>query len=832
VLGALAVNYLLMADLGLRLVHLSWRRFWGSHLHGLLTAGAAGALMWGFATLFGRWGLSPVAVVVATAGLGLGSLLLLVWAAPRVFLGDDGLWLLDQIRKSVSRSPVSQRSAPPTAAAPEREPLSLVGQLGAELERTRVRYCQWKSHSKWHRWATGAGDIDLLVDTADADKLSRVLKRLGFLPVVVPPHQRLLGARSYFGLDAGTGRLVHVHAHRRLLVGRPWSATYALGLEDLFLSSATPSVVFRTPAPEFELIGLVIRMVERYRLTEALRRQDPDDWSAAALQERSHLETRIDRVKLARALEQVPFLDARFFERCRQSLEPAYPRSKRVLLRWQLLHRLRAEAARPTISVAWTTLLRWAHSLAGRRPGDARKRFVGGGMVIALAGGDGAGKSTCARELLAWLSPAFECASFHLGKPRRSFRTLIVAAALWGQMLFEKLVRGSRSQWPLQTDILSGRTPGYLELLRHLCTARDRYRLALEAKRLAAGGALVVCERYPDITTLAGPAIQQLHYPMPRARVARWLVTAEVRYYERIPPPDLVAVLLVEPEVAVQRKRDEPAPYVRRRAQLVKDRDWTGTEARLIDANRRLPEVIRDLKCVIWSALSEASDRRRRGRPVVVELAGPAGVGKSAVADALRSRPDAVRASIWGLPPQLLVRSGVALLPLLLWLCLETRAVRWEEITQMIRLGALRRFVARAASRSSRLIVLDEGPVFALSWLRVFGANRLLRSAAYERWVYRTLTAWAPVTDVVALLDAPDSVLAQRIRSRAKPHMVKHQSDQQIAAFTARFRAAFASTIAAVTRLNGTRRISLRADLESPDAMAARVLQTIQGLAT
>jgi O-antigen/teichoic acid export membrane protein/thymidylate kinase len=828
VLGALMVNYTLMADLGVRLVHLSWRRFWTAHLPGLLTAGAAGALMWGFATMLRGWGLSPWAVVVVAGVLGLGGLFLIMWAAPRVFLGDDGLWLLRQIRKSVSWPAVSQASAPAIAPAREQEPLSLVVQLGAELEREGVRYCQWKSHAKWHRWATGAGDIDLLVDPAHADRLSWVLGRLGFLPVVVPPHQRLSGAQSYFGLDARTGRLVHVHAHRRLLVGRPWYATYALGLEELFLTSATPSVVFRTPAPEFELIGLVLRIVERYGLTTALRRQEPG--SAATLQEWSHLETRIDGAKLARALEQIPFLDARFFETCRQSLRPAFPRAQRVLLRWQLLRRLRARAVRPAVSVAWTTLLRWARSATGRRPGDARKRFVGGGVVIALAGGDGAGKSTCARELLSWLSPAFESASFHLGKPRRSVLTLVVAAVLWGQILLERLVRGSRSQL-LHTDILSGRTPGLLELLRHLCTARDRYRLALEARRLAAGGAVVVCERYPDITTLAGPTIQQLQYPMPQARVAHWLVTAEVRYYERIPPPDCVAVLLVEPEVAVQRKQDEPAPYVRRRAQLVKDSDWTGTEARLIDANRGLPEVVRDLKCVMWSVLTAASDRRRYGRPVVVELAGPAGVGKSAVADALRTRSDAVRVSIWGLPPQLLLGSGVALLPLFLRLYLETRAVRWEEMTQMIRLGALRRFMARAASKSSRLIVLDEGPVFALSWLRVFGTERLLRSAAYDRWVRRTLIAWAPVLDIVALLDAPDPILTQRIRSRAKPHMVKHQNDQQIAAFAARFRVAFAWTLAAVTRLNGTRRISVPADRESPDAIADQVLRTIRGFA-
>jgi len=78
-------------------------------------------------------------------------------------------------------------------------------------------------------------------------------------------------------------------------------------------------------------------------------------------------------------------------------------------------------------------------------------------------------------------------------------------------------------------------------------------------------------------------------------------------------------------------------------------------------------------------------------------------------------------------------------------------------------------------------------------------------------------------------LDAPDPVLAQRIRSREKPHMVKHQSDQEIAAFAARFRAAFAAVIAAVTSLNGTRQLTVSAEPAHPEDLAARVLQ---GLAT
>ena len=845
VLGALAVNYLLMASLGLRLAQLSWRRFWGAHVNALLTAGVAGALVGSLTALFRTWGLPPLVVVTAAGVLGLGGTLLLVWAAPGTFLGADGLWTLQQVRKLVSSLAASHTPTRPATQSAATEPLSLVRHLAHALEREGIRYCQWKGHTKWHRWATGEGDIDLLVDPADAARFARALRELGFVLALEPPHQRLPGVQSYFGFDRGSGKLVHVHAHERLFIGRPWSAAYALPMEGLFLASATEGSVFRTPAPEIDLIGFVVRTVERFRLTTALR-PSPPDWSAAVRQELSDHERRSDPARLAQAVAQVPFLDARFFETCRQSLRADCPRSTRLLLRWRLLQRLRTEAMRPPISASLMTWLHRARTLAGRRPGAAGKRFAAGGMMIALGGADGAGKSSCSRELHRWISLTFDCAAFHFGQPRRSLLTFVVGGTLWGRRLLDRLAGNARARSSLRVEIPSGRTPDSLELLRHLCTARDRYRLALKAKRWAARGAIVLCERYPNFTPLAGPSILQQQYPMPPDRVRRWLVKTELGYYQRIPPPDLAVVLLVEPEVAVRRKEGEDPPaYVRYRAQLVSQRDWSGAGVHVVDANRALPVVVRDLQCLIWSAASGAGARRtliwsgptepapgRTGRhPVVVELVGPAAAGKSAVADVLGRRADTLQASVWGLPLRSLLWSAVTLLPTIVPLCVATRAVRLDELKQMIRLAALGR-VLPEVTRGRGLVVLDEGPVFALTWLRVYGGERLAGSAAYARWVQRTLAAWARVLDAVVWLDASDPVLAQRIRSRVKPHRVKHQSDPEIAAFAARYRTEFASVILALTHLNGTKRLTVSAEAAGPEALAAQVLQGVTALPT
>jgi O-antigen/teichoic acid export membrane protein len=183
---------------------------------------------------------------------------------------------------------------------------------------------------------------------------------------------------------------------------------------------------------------------------------------------------------------------------------------------------------------------------------------------------------------------------------------------------------------------------------------------------------------------------------------------------------------------------------------------------------------------------------------VLVELVGPAGAGKSLLADRLRARGEVVRASVWNLPRALIFESALRSLPVLLRMCIETRTVPRAELEQIVRLNALRLFVNRRVGHA-RVVVLDEGPVFALSWLRVFGHPRI-QNGRLESWWRRTLQDWAGILDRVVLLDAPEPVLVSRIRGRQKPHDIfREMSDAQILDLIARYRTAFDGVLGALT---------------------------------
>lgn len=214
-------------------------------------------------------------------------------------------------------------------------------------------------------------------------------------------------------------------------------------------------------------------------------------------------------------------------------------------------------------------------------------------------------------------------------------------------------------------------------------------------------------------------------------------------------------------------------------------------------------------------------------RPVrsrLVELVGPAGAGKSTLSRAFPTGDGGrwTRLSLWGLPAPLLLASAVALIPTVLRALVGGKPLRMAEVAQMIRLGALARAVERSAA-AAPWIVLDEGPVFGLTWLEVFfGRNG---DPGWQSWRLRTLDGWARRLDAVVRLDASDPVLAERIRGRLQDHMVKHRPDDEIYRFSARFRVAFDRVLADLSARGGPVVLHVATDQAAPPAERAPTLR-------
>jgi hypothetical protein len=222
---------------------------------------------------------------------------------------------------------------------------------------------------------------------------------------------------------------------------------------------------------------------------------------------------------------------------------------------------------------------------------------------------------------------------------------------------------------------------------------------------------------------------------------------------------------------------------------------------------------------------AQVCDTSTRQRPLLVELAGLAGAGKSALSFALHRRDPAVRAGfeIWQLPHPWLVANGLFCLPTLLrcW-----RACRWscrEEANHIVRLHTLSWWLSLESSKGYKTLPLEEGAVYVLAWLHAFGHDGA-RSRCMEQWWRAALQQWATRLDVIIWLDAPDAVLAQRIRTRNGTHPYASWPDPPLYEFFARWRAGYQYVVSQLAEAGGPKVMTFATDQEPPDRIADRIL--------
>lgn len=482
-------------------------------------------------------------------------------------------------------------------------PLALVERFCERLQRDAVRYCHWKSNDLLERSLNGVNDLDLLVDRTHLDAFAALLGEFGFKLALPPEAERLPGVLDYYGYDRDTGTLVHLHLHYQLVVGQDRTKNYHLPLEAMLLHDTRTASGFSVPQPAHDYVVFVIRMLLKHGGWDALL-AGQGRLPASARRELRFLQPQIERERLDAALRRwLPAVDPAFFARCERTLRDDAGALRRALVTRLLQRRLRACARRPMAADLWLKQSRRVWRGLRRRLGRLpRKRLAGGGTMIALVGGDGAGKSSAIADIERWLGGTFELSTVHLGRPPWSTRTRLVRGAL-------KLAR-------LGVRAVSRRAPPPFTLddaprSWHWCVARDRFLQYARARRRVGRGAIVICDRFPlrPLSLMDGPQIERLEAGRPGSRPRwrrafyRWLAGRERRWYRSLVEPELLIVLRLPPAVAVARRSDEDSEFVRSRNEEIWRTDWRVTGARVIDAEQPQAAVQDQIRALIWSRL-------------------------------------------------------------------------------------------------------------------------------------------------------------------------------------------------------------------------------------
>ena len=478
--------------------------------------------------------------------------------------------------------------------------LGLVFRLCQTLTTEEIDYCHWKSNEALTRSASGENDLDLLVSRADAERFTRILFQLGFREAQESAKTKLPGILNYYGYDVAADRIVHAHVHYQLVLGNDLSKNYRIPIERPYLDSTRQTGLFRTPAPEFELAIFVLRMVLKHRTWDSiLLRQGK--LSRSEGRELAYLATPENLEKVGNVLQHLPYVSQDLFDACLQSLQPGCSLLKRIRTGEQLQVALEACARQPHLKDVISKFVRWTWLLiqVGILRRDLKKRLANGGLLIAVVGGDGSGKTTAIDGLYGWLSEKFEVLKLHMGKPAWSWITILILGLL-------KIGR-SLGFYPRGEYLYEDETkfPGYPWLIQRVCVAHDRYLIYRRARRFSSNGGLVIFDRYSmPALAMDSPQCETMAKAFGKSNwFLKWLTKLEISYYRKIAMPDVLVVLKVDPQIAVQRKAEESAVSVKARSTLVWAFDWGNTPAHVLDASLPKEEVLAQIKSLVWEHL-------------------------------------------------------------------------------------------------------------------------------------------------------------------------------------------------------------------------------------
>lgn len=218
---------------------------------------------------------------------------------------------------------------------------------------------------------------------------------------------------------------------------------------------------------------------------------------------------------------------------------------------------------------------------------------------------------------------------------------------------------------------------------------------------------------------------------------------------------------------------------------------------------------------------------------LIVELVGPAGGGKSTLFQALQRDAPWIHGRynppIWDITSSpFYIRNIISLLPVLfrIYGSGDGHLTR-RQMACLALLNGWHKILRKSADNNCEIILLDQGPIFLMAYLNMFGPKKLYQPNL-QGWWNKVNDQWIHNLDLIVYLDATNDILIKRIRNR-RVDLLNGMSDQDANAFLSKYRTVYEQIITRFTSSDNQARLArIDSSMHSVSDLTANVIDEIE----
>jgi len=401
------------------------------------------------------------------------------------------------------------------------------------LDSSNVSYVSWKNNHELDLALSGKTDLDILIfDTTFLD-FNAIANSHGWIEMENPV-AKFESISHYFKVNEDA-TIWHLHVYFGVITGDGWIKEYDLPLKEFLfmnLKRDTRSGVFvlnRTAQAYIFVIRHLIKSGSFFSRLIYGRELDSyrEEWSKCRVA--------VDDLHGVGPISIDGWIkDSGLFQTFRQ---PKYS------VAYTYRHFLHQYLRYKSFSLPPRRLMSLFRRASNKLVSKNKKKFTNGGIIVAISGADGAGKSTMIAGLHCLYSSFLDCKIFTLGKPQGKFLEFI-----------RSIIR-RRAKFHSTPSNLSLKQSSMTDAILASALAFLRLRKALVVVKKAREGNMVLVDRWPthNFGKMDGPKIIDLRAGN---SLVSFLASVEQWIYKKIPQADICFYLEVDIDDAIKRNQE------------------------------------------------------------------------------------------------------------------------------------------------------------------------------------------------------------------------------------------------------------------------------------